>query len=140
VQLFSEPEVVNKMKTALVVLGLLGELFAWSWVAASIVTLWSLYQAIANDGSWLHMLWSATAASTAMAIAFVLSGNKRRLDYVYQLQQRGYPKSEADLAWRSANDGGFNVLLSLQQAEAQFHSTRADFATESSAADRSRTP
>ena len=105
------------IRTVLVVLELLGGLFGWIWIGASIAAIYFLYGTLANDGPWLNVLWSVLAAIAAKFIAVVVNENRRRLDYMDQLSEHGYQKSEAAAAWRTSADGGFNVLLSLQQAE-----------------------
>lgn len=108
----------KKRSAALVLVELLGELCGWICICASIAAVYSLYQAVANDGQWLYVLWSAVVAIGAQVITHISSKNKRRLDYVHQLLARGYPRAEAEMAWRSAANHGINVLLRLQQAEA----------------------
>jgi len=132
--------VAEKKRTVLVLMGLLRGLFRWSFIAASIATFYLLYRATAGDGPWLYVLWSAVATFAVATIAFVLSDNIRRLDYMYQLLARGYPRSEADLAWRMADGGGFNVLLGLQQAETRQHCDQAVLTSASNATDRSGKP
>ena len=125
------------MRTVFVLLELLGGIFGWIWIAASIAAIFFLYGALANDGPWLYVLWSAVAGFVAKTIAVVLHENHRRLDYMDQLIQHGYPKSEAEAAWRIAADGGLNELLSLQQAEGSHQIDRAEAASDSANTDNS---
>ena len=108
------------MKTKLIILELLGGLFGWIWIGATIGAIYFLYQASANDGPWIFVLWSIVAGLVAKTIAVVVNDNQQRLHYVDQLMERGYPWSEAGAAWRTAANGGFNLLLSLQQAENRY--------------------
>lgn len=126
------------MRTVLVLLELLGGIFGWMWIAASIAAIYFLYGALANDDPWLYVLWSAVAGFGAKTVAVILNQNQRRLDYIDQLVQHGYPKSAAEVAWRTAADGGFNVLLSLQQAASSHQVVQAEATGESADADNSR--
>ena len=125
------------MKTKLIILELLGGLFGWIWIAVSIAAIYFLYQALANDGPWAIVLWSIVAGFVAMTIAVVFNNNQRRLDYVDQLMERGYPRSEAGAAWRTAANGGFNLLLSLQQVETCYEIEQPESANNSVNTDNS---
>ncbi len=57
------------------------------------------------------------AGFIAKPIAVALDSAGRRLDYISQLVERGYDQVAADVAWRSADDGGTNLLRNLRQAE-----------------------
>lgn len=125
------------MRTMFLLLELLGGIFGWIWIGGSIAVVYFLYGALADDGPWLYVLWSAVVGFVAKTIAVVLNENQRRLDYVDQLNQRGYPKYEAEAAWRTAADGGFNVLLSLQQAESSHQLDQSEAASDSGNTDNS---
>ena len=128
------------MKIKLIILESIAGIFGWVWIGASIGAIYFLYQALANDGSWIFVLWSIVAGFVAKTIAVVLNENHRRLDYIDQLREHGYPKSEADAAWRTANNGGFNLLLSLQQAENRYQIEQAESASDSANTDNSGNP
>ena len=109
-----------QVKIELIILESIAGIFGWVWIGASIGAIYFLYQASANDGPWIFVLWSIVAGLVAKTIAVVVNSNQRRLAYIDQLSEHGYPKSEADAACRTANNGGFNLLLSLQQAENRY--------------------
>ena len=119
------------MRTALALLKVLGGIFGSLWIGASIAAIYFLYGALADNGPWLPVLWSAVAGLVAKTIAAILNENQRKLDYMVQLNQYGYPKSEAELAWRTAADGGFNMLLSLQQGKSSHQNDQAESASDS---------
>ncbi len=52
-----------------------------------------------------------------MLIVAALNGCKHRVDFVDQLMERGYAQAEAAEAWRTASNGGTNLLRNLHQAE-----------------------
>lgn len=106
-----------KISTARIILELLGGLFGWVWIGASIASLYFLYGALANDAPWSPLIWSVGTGIIAKQVAVVLNGNHQRLDYVDQLIQRGYTNLDALAAWRTANSGGLNLLHNLQLAD-----------------------
>lgn len=63
------------------------------------------------------MFWSIGAGFIALLIAAASNNNWQRVDYVGELIERGYSKEDAVEAWRTADSGGWNLLLKLQQAE-----------------------
>jgi hypothetical protein len=114
------------MRTKLVLLDLLVNLFAWAWLAAGAIALYLLHGAVTSDDSWRNTVLAVTAMIGAKLAADVLGRNRQRVDYVHKLLRRGYSRAEACAAWRTAHGGGFNLLLSLQQAEAVHLGVPAD--------------
>lgn len=106
-----------QVKAWLVFWGILGRMGSWVWISALIGAVFLLYEALARGGSWFLLLCSIVAALAAKAFAAAANNRHRRLDYVNQLRLRGFAESEADAAWHTATNGGFNVLLNLQQAD-----------------------
>jgi len=125
------------MKTKLIIFELLGGLFGWIWIGATIGAIYFLYQASANDGPWILVLWSIVAGLVAKTIAVIVNDNQQRLHYVDQLTERGYPRSEAGAAWRTVANGGFNLLLSLQQIETRYEIEQPESASNSANTDNS---
>lgn len=107
----------TKITTKLVILALLGGMFEWIWIGAAIASVYFLYGALANDAPWSNLFWSIGAAFVARYLAAALTRYKRREEYVDQLIRRGYPRTEAREAWRTAINGGLNLLRNLQQEE-----------------------
>jgi hypothetical protein len=106
-----------KMKTKLITLGLLGGMFDLIWIGASIVLVYFLYGALANDGPWFYLSWPFAVGFIARRIAVAFKDGKQRVDYVDQLIERGYEQNDAEAAWRTAFGGGLNLLRNLQQVE-----------------------
>ena len=106
-----------KTRTKLIALEMLGGLFDLIWIGASLALVYFLYGALANDAPWFYLSWPFAAAFMARQIAVAFRDNKRRVDYVDQLTERGYEQADAEAAWRTATGGGTNLLRNLQQAE-----------------------
>jgi hypothetical protein len=116
---FSDSKKVGLMKIAikLLILKLLGGIFGLICATAAIAFVYFLYGVFAKGAPWSYVLWSFGAGVIAMLIVAALNGSKQRVDYVGQLIERGYSKGEAAEAWRTASNGGRNLLRNLQQAE-----------------------
>lgn len=92
-------------------------MFDLIWIGAAIALVYFLYGALANDSPWAYLSWPFAIGFSAWHIAAALKNNKQRVDYVDQLMERGYEQGEAADAWRTAKNGGLNLLCNLQQAE-----------------------
>lgn len=100
-----------------VIFGLLGGIFAWVWIGATIATAYFLYWAVASDAPWSNSIWSAGISFIAKCLSVAFHDHKQRADYVDQLMVRGHTHSAATEAWKITNEGGTNLLLNLQQTE-----------------------
>ena len=101
----------------LLALDVAASLFNWLWIAAWLGTLYFLYAAIVEGGPRLHVLWAAVLAWAARMVADVLRDGRQRLKYIDQLIAHGYSPGEAEAAWQTTREGGYNALMHLQQAE-----------------------
>jgi hypothetical protein len=106
-----------KTKTKLLILDWLSGIFALIFAVASISSVYFLYGVFATVSPWFYPLWSFSAGVLALLIAAALNRSKRRMAYMGQLMQRGYRHAEAAEAWRTAFNGGMNLLRHLQQTE-----------------------
>jgi hypothetical protein len=104
-------------KTKIFVLEMCSGLFECVWIGAAIISIYWLYGAMADDAPWVNLLWSVGAGFIAKPIAVALDSARRRLDYISQLVERGYDQVASEVAWRSADDGGTNLLRNLRQAD-----------------------
>jgi len=104
-------------RTKLGFLALLAGMFDLVWIGAAIALVYFLYGALANDGAWGYLSWAFAIGFSAWHIAAALKHTRQRVDYVDQLMKRGYEQGEATEAWRTASNGGLNLLRNLQQAE-----------------------
>ena len=112
-----KPVWTMKITTKLLILELLGGLFGLICAGAAIASVYFLYGTWVNDAPWSHPLWSLAAGLIAMLVAAAIQGSKRRMDHMGQLMERGYPQAVAAESWRSASNGGMNLLCHLQQTE-----------------------
>jgi len=106
-----------KIAIKLLILELLGGIFGLICAAAAIASVYFLYGTWANDAPWSYPLWAFGAGVIAMLIVAALNGRRQQVDYVAQLMARGYALGEAAAAWRTASNGGLNLLRNLQQSE-----------------------
>ncbi len=104
-------------KAKIFVLEMCSGLFESIWIGAAIISIYWLYGAMADDAPWVNLLWSVGAGFIAKPVAVALDSARRRLDYIRQLMERGYEPGAAEVAWRSADDGGTNLLRNLRQAD-----------------------
>jgi len=106
-----------KTTTKLLILDWLSGIFTLICAVASIASVYFLYEVFARVAPWSYPLWSFSAGVLALLIAAALNRSKRRIAYVGQLMQLGYRHADAAEAWRTAFNGGTNLLRHLQQAE-----------------------
>jgi len=106
-----------KTTTKLLTLESLSGIFALIFAVASISSVYFLYGVFAKLAPWFYPLWSFGAGVLALLIAAALNRSKRRMAYMGKLMQRGYRHAEAAEAWRTAFNGGMNLLRHLQQTE-----------------------
>jgi hypothetical protein len=76
------------------------------WIGASIAFVYFLYQALTQDTSWPYLGWLLGAGIISKQIAAALKVEKKRVNYVNQLIERGYEREDAESAWRIAISGG----------------------------------
>ena len=117
-----------KTKTKLIILELLGRTFDLIWIGASVVFVFFLYRALANDGPWAYLSWPFAVGFIAKQIAAAMKVKRQWVDYVDQLTDRGYEREDAEAAWRIATGGGANLLRNLQQAEIDDEIARLELA------------
>ena len=117
--LLSNCKMIGSMKKTIkpLILELLGGIFGLICVGAAIACVYFLYGAWANGAPWSYLLWSIGIGFIAMQIVAAVNGVIQRIEYVNHLIERGYSKGEAAEAWRTASNGGLNLLRNLQQAE-----------------------
>ncbi len=106
-----------KITIKLLILESLIGIFGLTCAGAAIASVYFLYGVFAKVAPWSNVLWSFGAGVIAMLIVAALNGCKHRVDFVDQLMERGYAQAEAAEAWRTASNGGTNLLRNLHQAE-----------------------
>jgi len=125
-----------KTGTKLRILELLIGIFGLTCAGAAIASVYFLYGVFAKVAPWSYVLWSFSAGLIAMLIAAAVNNSWQRVDYVGELIERGYSKGDAVEAWRTADSGGLNLLLKLQQAELSEQINRLETAINTSNGER----
>ena len=87
------------------------------WVCAALISVYLLYGILATGMPWTELLWPVATGLIAHRLSFHIGKTRHRLNYVDELQERGFVKAEAESAWRTSADGGTNLLRNLQQSE-----------------------
>ena len=100
-----------------IILKVLGAIFWWLSIVASIVAIYSLYMSMSHGMPWILLCGSVIAGLVARQVTVSISGAKQRLTYVDQLMERGYVRVDAEAAWHMARNGGMNLLSNLHQVE-----------------------
>lgn len=111
----------------LVLLNIASSCFGWVWIIAWLATFYFLYVAVADAGPRLYVLWAALAAVGTKTVADFLRDSYQQLNYIDQLVQHGYSLRDAEAAWLTSHEGGYNALLNLQQAETLSGAERMEF-------------
>lgn len=106
-----------KTRYKLVILDLVGGACSCVWILAAIASIYFLYGVLATGQAWSSLLWPIASGLVAKQFSSVLRKRRRRLSYVDRLSERGVAKADAEAAWRTASEGGTNMLRNLQQAE-----------------------
>ena len=104
-------------RTRLAILDWLTVAFNGLWVCAALISVYFLYGILATGMPWTELLWPMTTGLIAHRLSSHIGKTRHRLKYVDKLQERGYVQAEAESAWRTAMDGGTNLLRNLQQSE-----------------------
>ena len=107
-----------KTRAKLLLLELIGGTFGLTWIGAAIASVYFLYGALVSEASVYFLLLSIGVGLIAKSLAVVFNSRKEQVDYVDQLMERGYTQAEAQSAWLITINGGSNLLLNLQQADA----------------------
>jgi hypothetical protein len=97
----------------LALLELIGGLFGWVWILASLVALYFLAMALFAGGSWWRFV---TALGIAAMGKWLLGGfeeNKRRVAFEAAAVAGGYTQTEAEHLWDAA-DGGRKRLTGVK--------------------------
>ena len=80
-------------------LELIGGLFGWIWIGASIITLYFLAMVVLSDGTWSQFFWALGVSIIAKWLARGFEDNKKRVAYEAQLIAEGHSPEEAEKRW-----------------------------------------
>lgn len=95
-----------KTKTKLVWLELVGGIFGWIWIVASVVTLYFLVMAVFSDSPWSRFFWAFGVGAIAKWLASGFRDNQQRVAFEADLIAKGYSCEEAAKEWLSRYMGG----------------------------------
>lgn len=88
-----------KTRTKLVLLELIGGLFGWLWILASITAVWFLVAAIAFHGQWARLGWAFGIAVIGKWLARGFMDNQARVAFEADLVAKGRSPEEAAKEW-----------------------------------------
>ena len=92
-------------KTKMVWLELIGGLFGWTWIIASLALVYFLIVAILGRGTWAHVGWSFGVGAIAKWLARGFNDNKERVAFTAALVAQGYTPEAAGDEWYARYSG-----------------------------------
>jgi len=102
-------------RTKLMALELIGGLFGWVWIFASIASVYLFVAAIAFGGRWQSLLWALGCSAVAKWLAKGFNASQARVGYEAELVAHGLSGEEAAEAWVEAASGGADALAEQQR-------------------------
>ena len=105
-------------RTKLVILELLGGIFGWGWIVASVAAIYFLVSAVAFAGAWSPFFWSLGISIVSKWLTRGINDNRTRVAYEAELVSRRLSPQDAAKAWVTAYSGGHDMLAELEQREA----------------------
>ena len=88
-----------ELRKKLVLLELIGGIFGWLWILASLATLYFLVAAIFFDSPWSRALWAFGTGVVAKWLAKGFRDNQVRVAYVAEQMEKGLSHEEASREW-----------------------------------------
>ena len=88
-----------ELRKKLVLLELIGGIFGWLWIIASLATLYFLVAAIFFDNPWSRVFWAFGTAVVAKWLAKGFRDNQLRVAFVAKQMDKGLSHEEASRAW-----------------------------------------
>ena len=92
-------------ETKLKLLEVVGGLFGWGWILASLVGVYFLFVAITFGGSWVNCLIAFGTSATCKWLAGGFIDNQKRVAFETQMIRRGMTPEQAADAWLRAYVG-----------------------------------
>jgi hypothetical protein len=89
----------------LALLELIGGLFGWVWILASLAALYFVAMALFAGGSWWRFVAALGIAAMGKWLLMGFEEHKRRVAFEAALVAGGYTQAEAENVW-DATDGG----------------------------------
>jgi hypothetical protein len=93
-------------RSKLALLEVVGGLFGWLWIVASVASIYFLVAALAFKGRWSSLFWAVGTAVIAKWLARGFNDNQKRFAYEESLVSRGLTQEEARGAWFKAYTQG----------------------------------
>ena len=90
-----------KTKSKLVILELIGGLFGWAWIIASLFVLYYIVMAVGFHGHWSKALLAFVIGAVSKWMAKGFKDNQQRVSFEADLIEKGYTPHEAGKMWIS---------------------------------------
>jgi hypothetical protein len=88
-----------ELRAKLVWLELVGGIFGWVWIVASVTALYCLVVAIFFDSPWSRFFWAFGIGIIAKWLAKGFRDNQLRVAFVAELMEKGLSREEASREW-----------------------------------------
>lgn len=88
-----------ELRTKLVCLELIGGIFGWVWILASVAALYFLVAAIFFDSPWSRLFWAFGIGVAAKWLARGFRDNQLRVAFVAEQMEKGLSHEEASREW-----------------------------------------
>jgi hypothetical protein len=102
-------------KTKMVWLELIGGLFGWVWIIASLGLVYFLAVAIFGSGTWSRVGWAFAVGAIAKWLARGFNDHKERVAFTADLVAKGYTAEAAGEEWYAQYTGQKRVLDKASQ-------------------------
>jgi hypothetical protein len=93
-------------RSKLALIELLGGLFGWIWILASVASIYFLFAALVFSGRWSSLFWALGIGIVAKWLARGFNDHHKRVAYEAELVSRGLSPQEAHDAWFKAYTQG----------------------------------
>lgn len=93
-------------RSKLALLELIGGLFGWIWIIASVASIYFLVAALAFNGRWSSLFWAFGTGVVAKWLARGFNDHQRRVAHEAELVSRGLSPKQARKAWLMAYTQG----------------------------------
>ena len=88
-----------ELRTKLVCLELVGGIFGWVWILASVAALYFMVAAIFFNSPWSRLFWAFGIGVVAKWFAKSFRDNQLRVAFVAELMEKGLSREVARKEW-----------------------------------------
>jgi hypothetical protein len=106
-------------RSKLVLLELVGGLLGWTWIIASLASVYFLVAALAFNGRWSSLFWAVGIGAVAKWLARGFNDHQKRVAYEAELVSRGLSPEQAREAWLKAYTQGVPAPVPPEGSHAQ---------------------